>query len=357
MRLPGKGMSWKEFGKGVYGETSRDNVTDLAATVTYYGVLALFPFVLFLVALASLLITPADAEKIVRQLAAVAPPAATDIIGGRIQQLAQQQNVTLVGFGALGALWAASGGVTAVMRALNVAYDVTEGRPFWKVRAIAVLMTIVAGVLGLAAAVVAIAAGPLGDRIGGPVGIAMAWLRLPVAAIVMMFLWAVMYWALPDVEQAFKFITPGSVVGVVLWVLASYAFSQYVGHFGSYDKTYGALGGVIVLLLWMWISSLVLLVGAEINAFIEHRSPEGKREGAKSMAETGTRPEARAAAPGEPIPADRRPADEPLHGGEGGEARPAPVAARTGGGGGRLRGLVAIAAGFAAGVLVARREA
>src|SRR5512143_219880 len=148
VRLPGNGMSWREFGKGVYGEVSRDDVTDLAATVTYYGVLALFPFVLFLVALASLFITPADAEKIVRQLASVAPPAATDIIGGRIQQLAQQQNVTLVGFGALGALWAASGGVTAVMRALNVAYDVKEERPFWKVRGIALLMTVVAGVLG-----------------------------------------------------------------------------------------------------------------------------------------------------------------------------------------------------------------
>ncbi|HSD76943.1 MAG TPA: YihY/virulence factor BrkB family protein, partial [Solirubrobacteraceae bacterium] len=174
-------MSWKEFGKGVSGEISRDNVTDLAATVTYYGVLALFPFVLFLVALASLFITPADAEKIVRQLASVAPPAATDIIGGRIQQLAQQQNVTLVGFGALGALWAASGGVTAVMRALNVAYDVREERPFWKVRVIAVVMTIVAGVLGLAAALVAVGAGPLGERIGGPLGTAMTWLRLPVA--------------------------------------------------------------------------------------------------------------------------------------------------------------------------------
>jgi len=335
VRLPGDGMSWREFGKGVYGEISRDNVTDLAATVTYYGVLSLFPFVLFLLALASLLITPEDAEKIVNQLAAVAPGPATQIIGDRIRELAQGQSVTLVGFGAVGALWAASGGVTAVIRALNVTYDVKEGRPFWKVRGLAVLMTIVAGVLGLAAALVAIGAGPLGDRIGGPLGTAMAWLRLPVAGLVMTFLWALMYWALPDVEQDFKFITPGSVVGVVLWVIASYGFSKYVAHFGGYDKTYGALGGVIVLLLWMWISSLVLLAGAEMNAFIEHRSPEGKREGAKRMADANAAPEARAEAAGERAPADARPAERPA----------------------RLRGIAAIAAGFAAGVLLARREA
>ncbi|HET8539870.1 MAG TPA: YihY/virulence factor BrkB family protein [Anaeromyxobacter sp.] len=350
MRLPGNGMSWKEFGKGVWGEISRDGVTDLAATVTYYGVLALFPFVLFLVALAGLFITPADAEKMVGELARVAPGAATQIIADRIRQLGQQQNVTLVGFGALGALWAASGGVTAVIRALNVAYDVREGRPFWKVRGLAVLMTVVASALGLAAALVAVGAGPLGERIGGPIGTAMTWLRLPVAGIIMMFVWAVMYWALPDVEQEFKFITPGSAVGVVLWVLASYGFSKYVAAFGGYDKTYGALGGVIVLLLWMWISSLVLLVGAEINAFIEHASPEGKREGAKRMDDSGTEPKARAAAFGETIPAHARPADEP---GRGVEARLAPAAARPP----RLRGIAAIAAGFVAGVLVARREA
>jgi membrane protein len=269
-------MSWKEFFKGLGAELSRDNITDLAATVTYYGVLALFPFVLFLLALASLFLKPAQAEQIVDQLAQVAPPAATQLIGDRIRELAQGQSVTLVGFGALGAVWAASGGVTSVMRALNVTYDVKESRPFWKVRVLAVVMTIVAGVLGLAAALVAIGFGPLGDIIGGPVGTAMAWLRLPVAGLVMMFLWAVMYWALPDVEQDFKFITPGSVIGVVLWVLASYGFSKYVSHFGSYDKTYGALGGVIVFLVWLWISNIMILLGAEFNAELERgRAIEG----------------------------------------------------------------------------------
>ncbi len=325
MRLPGGGMSWKEFFSSLRGELSRDGVTDIAASVTYYGALALFPFLLFLVALASVVIAPSDAERLVEELSSVAPGAVTQIVGERIRQLGEQENATLVGFGALGAIWAASGGIMALMRALNTAYDVREGRPFWKVRGIALLMTVVAGALALFAALVAVATVPLADRIGGPLGLAIGWLRLPLAGLVMMFLWALLYYVLPDVQQRFRFITPGSVGGVLLWVLASWGFSRYVASFGSYDKTYGALGGVIVLFLWMWISSLVLLVGAEVNALIEHRSPEGKRPGAKLASDVGT---------------SAAPARAP----QGGADRRRPV-----------RGLVAIAAGFAAGLLVARR--
>jgi membrane protein len=338
VRLPGSGMSWKGFGKGLKDEITEDAITDVAATVTYYGVLALFPFLLFLVALASVIIAPSDAERLVGQLSQVAPGEVTQILGDRIRQLGEQQNVTLLGLGALAAIWAASGGVMALMRALNLAYDVKEGRPWWKVRGIAILMTLVAGLLALTAALVAIAAAPLADRIGGPIGLAIGWLRLPVAGLLMMLLWALLYYVLPDVEQRFKFITPGSVGGVVLWVLASWAFSRYVTSFGSYDKTYGSLGGVIVLLLWMWISTMVLLVGAEMNALIEHRSEEGKRQGAKQKSDTGLEPIATSPPVGEPVLA----------------TRPAPPAVRR-----RppVRGLVAIAAGLVAGVLLARREA
>ncbi len=339
MRLPGSGMSWREFLGGLKGEISKDGVTDLAASVTFFGILALFPFLLFLVALASVVITADDAQRIVQQLGEVAPGPATQILGERIQQLGGQQNVALLGLGALFAIWSASGGVMALIGALNRCYDVKEGRPFWKVRGIAILMTIVAGVLALVAALVAVATAPLADWIGGPAGTAIGWLRLPVAGLVMMFLWALLYYVLPDVEQSFRFITPGSVLGVVLWVIASWGFSMYVSHFGSYDKTYGSLGGVIVLLLWMWISSLVLLVGAETNALIEHRSPEGKRQGAKRRSDTGLEPIATSAPVGEPILATRVVHD--------GTRRRRPP----------LRGLVAIAAGLAAGVLLARREA
>ena len=155
----------------------------------------------------------------------------------------------------------------------------------------------------------------------------------------MMFLWALLYYVLPDVEQEFKFITPGSVVGVLLWVVASWGFGKYVSNFGSYDKTYGSIAGVIVLLFWMWISSLVLLVGAEVNALIEHRSPEGKREGAKSM-RNRHHPDAGRSGAG-------------AHGGRPPSRR---TPARAGRPRGALRGLVGIAAGFAAGVLLMRRE-
>ena len=341
MRLPGKGMSWREFLGGVKTEISNDGVFDLAATVTYWGILALFPFLLMLVAIASVVITPDQAQALVKQLSEVAPGPATEILGNRLRQLGGQSNVALLGFGFVAAVWSASGGVTALMSALNRCYDVKEQRPWWKARGIAILMTFVAGALALVAALVAVALPPVAEWIGGPLGAVITWLRLPVAGLVMMFLWALLYYVLPDVEQDFKFITPGSVIGVVIWVIASWLFSQYVAHFGSYDKTYGSLGGVIVLLLWMWISSLVLLVGAEMNALIEHRSPEGKRQGAKRQSDTGVEPRATSAPVGQPVPvgpaaAPRRPAPP----------RRAPV-----------RGLVALAAGLAAGVLLARREA
>jgi membrane protein len=342
-------MSWREFGRGLKNELSKDNVTDLAASITYYGVLALFPFVLFCVALASVIIEPSDAERIVEQLAAVAPGPATQILGDRIRDLGTQQNVTLLGFGALGAIWAASGGALAVMRGLNTAYGVDEGRPFWKVRLVAVMMTLLCGALALVATVVAIALGPIGEAIGGSLGTAVTWLRLPVAGLIMMFLWALVYYVLPDVEQKFKFITPGSVIGVLLWVAASWGFSRYVANFGKYDETYGPLGGVIVLLFWMWISSLVLLLGAEVNAFIEHRSPEGKREGAKSKHDTGMEPRAAAAerrgGPGRAAVRTHR-ADGPA------VRLDAPPREKP-----RLRGIMAIAAGFMAGVLLKSRQA
>src|SRR3990172_12375766 len=179
------GMGWKEFLVALKDEISKDGVTDVAATVTYYGVLALFPFLLFLVALASVVISPQQAEALVRELSEVAPGAVTQIVGERVRRLGEQQDVTLLGFGAIGAIWAASGAVTALMRALNVAYDVEESRPFWKVRGIAVLMTLVTGALALAAGLAAVAAAPVAAAIGGPIGAAVAWLRLPFAGLAM----------------------------------------------------------------------------------------------------------------------------------------------------------------------------
>ncbi|MDY7229557.1 YihY/virulence factor BrkB family protein [Hyalangium rubrum] len=281
MVLPGKGMSWKEFFKALKNEYTRDKVSDTAGALTFFGVLALFPFLLFLVSLASVIIDPAQAEVLIRQLARVAPQEVVSILGDRLHALAENNSVGLLTVGGVGAVWAASGGVVALMTALNTTYGVEESRPFWKVRGIAILTTVGGALLAIVAAAIAVAAPALADKLGAPFSTLVVWLRLPVAGVLMMFLWAVLYYALPDVKQKFKFITPGSVVGVVIWVIASWGFSKYVANFGSYDVNYGAIGGVIVMLLWMWITSQVILLGAEINAILEHRSPEGKSPGQK----------------------------------------------------------------------------
>jgi membrane protein len=279
MVLPGKGMSWRGFFKAVKEEYSRDRVSDVAGSLTFFGVLAVFPFLLFLVSLASVVIDPAQAQVLIQQMSQVAPQEVVAILGDRLQSLAAGNNVGLLTVGAVGAIWAASGGIVALMKALNTAYGVKETRPFWKVRGVALLSTLVAAVLSILAALVAVFTPVVANKLGGPFPTLVTWLRLPVAGLMMMFLWALLYYALPNVKQNFKFITPGSVVGVIIWVVASWGFSQYVANFGKYSVTYGAIGGVIVLLLWMWITAQVVLLGAEINAILEHRSPEGKAPG------------------------------------------------------------------------------
>jgi membrane protein len=287
MVLPGKGMGWKEFLKTLKNEYTRDKVSDVAGSLTFFGVLAVFPFLLFLVSLASVIIDPAQAQVLIQELARVAPREVVTIIGDRLKSLAAGDNVGLLTVGAVGAVWAASGGIVALMNSLNTVYGVEEKRPFWKVRGLALLSTLVAAAVSIISAAVAVATPAIANKLGGPFPTLVAWLRLPLAGLMMMFLWALLYYALPDVKQKFKFITPGSIVGVIIWVLASWGFSKYVANFGSYDANYGAIGGVIVLLLWMWISAQVILIGAEINAILEHRSPEGKSPGQKVPGQGG----------------------------------------------------------------------
>lgn len=336
MRLPLGGMSFKEFFLGLKAKLERDDVTDIAATVTFWGILAFFPFILFLVALFSLVITPADAEHLVRELGRVAPPEATQIIAGRIRDLSREGHTTLLGFGALGALWAAAGGTLSLMRALNTAYGVTESRPFWKVRLVALGMTLASGVVAFLAALFTVASGPLVNVLPHPLGPTVALLRLPLGGLLMMLLWALTYYVLPDVEQEFKFITPGSVLGVFLWVIACFGFSKYVDNFGHYDLVYGPLAGAMVLLLWMWMSALIVVLGAEVNALIEHSSPDRRWPGARRMADRGT----------ELLPGEARSAKSK---GENHPAEPSPVSVP-------FRGGLALLFGFLAGIFVARRR-
>ncbi|WP_437633300.1 YihY/virulence factor BrkB family protein [Sorangium sp. So ce854] len=286
MHLPGKEIPWKEFLNDIKQEWVKDKVDTVAAALTFFGVLSIFPFLLFAVALTGLVIDPAESARLIRELYQVAPPAVANILGERLQALTEGQSPALLTVGALGAVWAASGGVVALMDALNSAYGVEDSRSFVKRRGIALLVTLGAAVLVTIASALAVATPAIAKHLG-PLGTLILWLRVPVSMLIVMSVLAALYYVLPDVEQKFKFITPGSVVAVVIWAIASMGFSFYVSRFGSYEVSYGALGGVIILLLWMWISSMAVLLGAEINAIIEHRSPDGKRTGAKECSDTG----------------------------------------------------------------------
>ncbi len=286
MAKPSRGMRIEQIARTLVREYKSDDLSNVAGAVTFFGILAIFPFLLFLVSLASLLIDPNMADTLVSSLSRIAPHDATNILSDRIHSLGNHRSAGLLTLAGLGALWAASGGIVALIDALNKVYAAKERRPYWKVRGIALLTTIFAAVLAIAAVLLAVAAPAAAHALGGPLGQALLWLRIPAAGFLMMVVWAVLYWALPDVEQRFRLITPGSVAGVAIWMVASWGFSIYVSNFGKYEATYGALGGVIVMLVWMWISAQVILLGAEINEILERERPRAGAEPGSDAAQS-----------------------------------------------------------------------
>lgn len=289
MILPGRDVPLRVFARDLVREIGDDHVLDYAGSVAFSAFLAIFPFLLFAVALAGLVVDPRTLDALVGQVRQVAPDQVAEILDDRLRALVVGTRTSLLTLGAVGAIWAASGAIAALMTALNAAYDVVERRPFWKTRAIALAMTIAAAVLIVAASVIAIVTPHLAAWLGGPMKVAILLLRWPVAAALMFVVIACLYHFLPDVDQPFRIVSPGAVVAVVGWVAASLGFSLYVSHFGRYEVVYGALGSVIVLLLWMWISALVILVGAEINALFDEYAkarlgPSSKEAPAKAEA-------------------------------------------------------------------------
>jgi membrane protein len=270
---------------------SDNAATDRAAQLSYYFVFALFPFLFTLVTLAAYLPVKSNLDGLLARLDPLMPQEAMNIIRSHLDTLATQQRPHLLTFGLLLALWSASRGVDALRTALNLSYDVKESRPWWKVQGIAIGITIATSVLML----LSIA----GLALGSSAGIWLAtrlhvdqfwallwgWLRWPITAAGVMLVLALLYYFLPDVKQEWRFVTPGSVLGTVLWLLLTWGFSLYAENFGSYDKTYGAIGGVIVLMTWFYISGFVFILGGEVNALVEHLSSEGKTLGARAAGE------------------------------------------------------------------------
>jgi membrane protein len=256
---------------------SADNLTDWAAALTYYGIQAIFPALLALVSILGL-IGHSATQPLIDNLGSVAPGPAKQIFTSAIQNLQKSQGAAGILFvvGLAGALWSASGYVGAFMRASNAIYGVDEGRPIWKTIPTRLLTTVVLMVM-LAVLVVGVTfTGGLAKQVGHLLGIGgtaiTVWniAKWPVIAFVVINMFAILYWAAPNVKHPrFRWISPGGILGLVIWLIASGAFALYVANFSSYNKTYGALGGVIAFLVWLWISNVAILLGAEFNAELE----------------------------------------------------------------------------------------
>ncbi len=272
-----KAGSWWSVLKRTVREFKEDNLTDWAAALTYYGVLAIFPALIVLVSVLGLLGSSAT-QPLIDNLGKVAPGPAQEIFSSAIKNLQGAKGAAGIFFivGLAGALWSASGYVAAFMRASNSIYDMPEGRPVWKTLPVRVGLTVVLLVLLAISAVAVTLTGGLAKEVGGVLGLSdtavTVWniAKWPVLLVLVSFMSALLYWAAPNVKHPkFRWVSPGGVLAVIGWVIASAAFAFYVANFGSYNKTYGALAGPIVFLVWLWISNVVILLGAEFNAELE----------------------------------------------------------------------------------------
>jgi len=266
---------WREFVRALRREWSANKLTDAAAALTFYGILALFPFILFIVAAASLIIRPDQVQALGAALARDTPPALAPILLARLSELTTSPRVGVLTFSAVAAVWSSTTGVTSLVTALNSAYGVSEQRPQWKVYTMAFAVMLGAALLALLAALVAVVVPIAARQLGASWQPLVGWLRLPVATFLMMIVWATIYYVLPNVTQTVRLIMPGSVAGVIVWLAATLMFSFYVSQFGNFGITYGALGGIVILLVWMWFSSLALMLGAEVNAVLRRPPDEG----------------------------------------------------------------------------------
>jgi membrane protein len=272
-----RARSWGGVLKRTVREFRDDNLTDWAAALTYYAILSIFPALLVLVSVLGL-IGESATDPLLDNLANLAPGPAQEIFTSAIENLNRSQGGAGVLFvvGLAGALWSASGYVGAFMRASNSIYEVEEGRPFWKLRPVQIAITLVMVILLSIGAMAVVLTGPLAEEVGNVIGVGSAavtaWdiAKWPALILLVSLMLSVLYWAAPNVKQpGFRWLTPGGVLAVVVWVVASAAFAFYVANFGSYNKTYGTIGGVIVFLTWLWISNIAVLLGAELNAELE----------------------------------------------------------------------------------------
>jgi len=279
------GSSWLATLKRTVSEFRDDNLSDWAAALTYYGLLSLFPALIALVSLVGLVGDPKETTDTLTEIVtSLGPESAAETFSGPIESLASNRGAAGFAFvlGLAVALWSASGYVGAFMRASNVIYETPEGRPFWKLRPLQLLVTLVMVLLTALVALGLVLTGPVVEAVAEPIGLSgtavTVWniAKWPVLVALVIAMIGMLYYASPNVRlRGFKWVTPGSVVAVVVWAVASAAFALYVANFGSYDKTYGTLGGLVALLVWFWITNLAILFGHQLNA-VHERSAVGR---------------------------------------------------------------------------------
>lgn len=268
------GLSLPELARRLWRETEKDEILGRGAQLAYYFLLSLFPALIFLTALMGLFPLQDAMPELMTYLQNVLPGDALSLVQKYLEQVVRGSGGGLLSIGLLGALWASSSGVTAIIDSLNTVYGAKESRPFWKVRLLAILLTIaLAGFIILSITLVL-----YGEHIGAWIAnfVGLGWLfelswvllQWPVAIGLMLFALAAVYYFCPDVEQDWRWVTPGSLLAVLLWLLVSLAFKLYVENFGDYNKVYGSIAGVIVLMLWFYFTGITLLLGGELNAEI-----------------------------------------------------------------------------------------
>ena len=269
--------AWGGALKRTISEFSADNLTDWAAALTYYGIVALFPALIALVSILGL-VGQSATKPLLDNLGGFAPGPAHQILENTLNGLTQSRGGAGILFvvGLAGALWSASGYIGAFIRASNIIWDVEEGRPIWRTLPLRVVITVTMIVLLAISAIAVVVTGPLADRVGKLIGVGGTFVTVwdvakwPVLVVVVSFMFSILYYASPNVRQpGFRWVTPGGVLAVISWIVVSAAFGIYVANFGSYNKTYGSLGAIIIFLVWLWLSNVAILLGAELNAELE----------------------------------------------------------------------------------------
>lgn len=296
-------ITWVELAKRVWREINNDRMFGRAAELSYYFLLALFPLLIFLTSIIGIVLGSGSGTRhaLYDYLARIMPPSAYQLISATMYEVSASSGGGKISFGLLAALWAASNGMGAITESLNIAYDVEESRPWWKARLVAIGLTIALSVLIIGALVLVVFGGRIGEGLATAYGFgsafAFTWkiVQWPVVFAFMMLAFALLYYFGPSLrKQKWHWLTPGAAIGVGLWLLISVAFRIYLHFFNSYSATYGSLGAVIILMLWLYFTGAAVLIGGEINSEIENAAaeqgaPDAKEHGEKSPQENEMR--------------------------------------------------------------------